>query len=160
MKILTGLLTTLLLAALFSFGPGVSQASAACRISTTQQQSVAGGTNPYGQNDWIAYSPRHWVPPSSQSTCNDINLRDFYAFNTIDGLGYYLLPEHNTHVRIRFYPSSGGSYANSWKPVNSAQTYAADFVVASAVSSGTEYRLEIWPLAPGGYDIYKFKLKD
>jgi hypothetical protein len=160
MKILTGLLTTLLLATLFSFGPGVSQASAACRVTSTQQQSVYVSTNPYGQSDWMAHSANYWVPNSSQSTCNDINLRDFYAFNTIDGLGYYLLPGHNTHVRIRFYPSSGGSYANTWKPVNSAQTYAGDFVVASAVSNGTQYRLEIWPLAGDGYDIYKFKLKD
>lgn len=77
----------------------------------------------------VSYTPRYTVP--SSSTCNDINLASIYAPDP--NIGWIC-----ANVRVRFYPSSGGSYVNGWKWYCPNRT----MVVASDVSNGTKYRLE------------------
>jgi len=80
-------------------------------------------------SDFVFYTGQQVVP--STSSCHDINLNSMYDTDS----GLYIC----TQVRVRFYPSSGGNYANSWKLM--CQSYAP-FVVASNVGNGTHYRLE------------------
>lgn len=77
-----------------------------------------------GDGDWYAYGPA--ITTKSWSACEDINIT--WQFG--DGWRW----------RVRFYPSSGGSYVNSWK-VAPCPNYCK-VVVATNVSNGTLFRME------------------
>lgn len=81
----------------------------------------------------VFYTPTYTVP--STSGCNDINITRTYA---------YFNPDATLCVdaRVRFYPSSGGSYTNAWKHRCTSRFDTYLWVVASAVSNGTRYRVE------------------
>lgn len=89
-----------------------------------------------GVADHYSYSPLGQVP-SSPNGCEDINVDNGYDGNA----GYY---------RVRFYPSSGGNYANSWKPASCAQSWCY-VAAATNVVNGTWFRIE-WYYLPGGSD--------
>lgn len=75
------------------------------------------------------YSSKYTVP--SWSTCHDINATTFTSW---DGTITYC-----RNVRVRFYPSSGGSYTNSWKNICHGSTLKP---IATNVANGTVYRIE------------------
>lgn len=87
-----------------------------------------------GNASGYSYSPLFTVPGSPYTGCEDINVSC-----GVTQCGDY---------RIRFYPSSGGNYANSWKspPCGQSWCYVA---AATDVVNGTNYRVE-WRLYAGG----------
>jgi hypothetical protein len=103
--------------ALFSFGPGVSKASAAC-------QSV--WSTPGGAGDHQGWTIRYTVP--SNSTCNDINLSNINIPGTNITCGTFF---------VRFYPSSGGFYDGAPKYLCSSGNTLK--VLATDVLNGTRY---------------------
>jgi hypothetical protein len=113
------------------FSPSAS--AAGCRY---QKLDMTGGENGY------VYSGVALVP--SWSTCNDINITTIQSW--YENIGYC------AYVRIRFYPSSGGNYANGWSYMCDGSNLK---VVASNVANGTRYRVEVsgttW-LKVGVYD--------
>lgn len=83
----------------------------------------------------IGVTAIYTVPGSSVSACNDINIRNIYReYSTTPNCQYF---------RVRFYPSSGGSYVNSWKWACSVPPSGPDQVIASSVLNGTKYRVEV-----------------
>lgn len=91
-------------------------------------EASAGG---YAENGYaVNYTPQYTV--QSNSGCVDINLYSIYA--PYDPYIGWIC----TDVRVRFYPSSGGNYANGWKWYCPNRT----MVVASNVLNGTKYKLE------------------
>jgi len=89
-----------------------------------------------------AYSPLFTVP-SSPDGCEDINVSC-----GVSQCGDY---------RVRFYPSSGGNFANAWTgpPCGQSWCYVA---VATNVLNGTNYRIE-WRLTAGGaYGDHRFDM--
>lgn len=86
-----------------------------------------GGGNYTGSGDWYAYSPTWTVP--NPSACEDINM----TYRYFQGSDWW--------YRVRFFPSSGGSYANSWKAAPACNS-CSNFVVATDVSNGTRLRIE------------------
>lgn len=90
--------------------------------------SDAGGFLENGQP--VNYTSQYIVPYTS--TCRDINLNSIYVNDP--NIGWFC-----SYVRVRFFPSRGGNYANSWKFY--CPSYGAK-VMASNVGDGTRYRLE------------------
>lgn len=84
------------------------------------------GTGGWSGTDY-AYSPKGQVPFSPDG-CEDINV----DCGWLSGCGEY---------RVRFYPSSGGSYVNSWKAPPCAQSWCA-VAAATNVVNGTWFRIE------------------
>jgi hypothetical protein len=88
----------------------------------------SGGTYT-GSGDWYSYSPLYRTLDAS--ACEDINLTN--RFGATDDRWY----------RVRFYPASGGSYANSWKGPNSAWgCNCNNMLVATDVLNNTLFRVE------------------
>lgn len=81
-----------------------------------------------GAGDWYAYSP--WWVVSSDSACEDVNITQRYAM------------EDNFYLRVRFAPSGGGTYANSWKANDSVYHNGINLIVATSVANGTWFRVE------------------
>src|SRR5690349_4153957 len=82
-----------------------------------------GGGEYTGSGDWYAYS---WqFVTLSNSACEDIQITNRYTQST------------NMRYRVRFYPSSGGNYANAWKPINGGGCWTCNFVLATDVANGT-----------------------
>lgn len=77
-----------------------------------------------GSGDWYAYSVN--LITQSSSACEDIQIINPYSMSP------------SMKFRIRFYPSSGGNYANSWKYVN----FGGYTILATDVANGTLYRVE------------------
>src|SRR5688572_26619344 len=75
-------------------------------VSTGIGSAYGGGQATPDTGDWYAYSPL-WVV-SSSSACEDFQITNLYTMSP------------NMKFRLRFYPSSGGNYANSWKYVNNS----------------------------------------
>jgi hypothetical protein len=90
-----------------------------------------GGGAYTGSGDWYSYSPTLVV--RGDSACEDIQSR--YRNNS----GPYPTTL-NTWFRIRFYPSSGGSYVNSWKSNNIG--VFQNLIIATNVSDGAWFRVE------------------
>lgn len=96
-----------------------------------------------GSASGYSYSPLGQVP-FSPNGCEDINVTC-----GVSQCGDY---------RVRFYPSSGGNYANSWKspPCGQSWCYVA---AATDVQNGTWFRIE-WRLFEGGqwgdHDFYMY----
>lgn len=147
-SLFNGIVAVFAFALLFAFGPNVTQASAACR---TQQPAQAGeGYDENGQ--YIGFTFQQTVP--GWSTCHDINVRDL-SFENGNPVPYL-------YFRVRFYPSSGGSYPNNWTPVEGTIHY--DVPIATNVLDGTKYRVEWYPQAwswiPHIHTSYLYTLKD
>lgn len=94
--------------------------------------AYGGGFHSPDTGDWYAYGPI--ITTKSWSACEDINIT--WQYN--DGWNW----------RVRFYPSSGGSYANSWKSAGCHQYCIV--LAATAVSNGTSFRMEGHKLSIGG----------
>lgn len=77
-----------------------------------------------GSGDWYAYSFN--LITLSSSACEDIQIVNPYSMSP------------SMKFRIRFYPSSGGNYANSWKHV----VFGGYTILATDVANGTLYRVE------------------
>jgi hypothetical protein len=77
------------------------------------------------------YADKTSVP--SSSGCVDINL-------TRESIAHPLGGSICANFRVRFFPSSGGSYTNGSKYVCSGY---GSLVLASAVKNGTNYRIEV-----------------
>lgn len=92
-------------------------------VSTGIGSSYGGGEYT-GSGDWYAYSPL-WVVQSN-SACEDLQLTNLYSMSP------------SMKFRVRFYPSSGGNYANSWKYVQ----WGGNFVIATDIANGTWLRVE------------------
>ncbi len=103
-----------------------------CRYTTSTGTGPAYGGGFSGlDEEAYDYGPQFVVP--SWSSCNDI--QSPYR----NGSGMYPTPL-NTWFRVRFYPSSGGSYVNSWKSNNIG--VSQNLIIATAVNNGTRYRIE------------------
>jgi hypothetical protein len=98
-----------------------------CRYLWTGGGAPYGGGDYTGSGDWYAYTPQFVT--QSWSACEDIQI---VALRT---------QSPSQKFRVRFYPSSGGSYANGWKYVNNG-CWSCNFVLATNVSNGTRYRIE------------------
>jgi hypothetical protein len=111
--------------ALLSIGFGAETASAAgCRQYTYSALTYSGA-------GYVTTTTTETVPYGS--ACRDINIlhgRSIYG----DYCGYY---------RVRFFPKTGGHYANSWKYICSYPTSVTLQVIASGVLDGTRYRIEV-----------------
>ena len=83
-------------------------------------------TGPGGMGGGYAWSPKGQVPYGT--ACEDINVSNGDHGNG----GFY---------RVRFYPSSGGNYANSWKSAPCAQRWCY-VPAATNVADGTWFRIE------------------
>jgi hypothetical protein len=73
------------------------------------------------------YGPQLTSP--SNSACEDIQIVALYTMSP------------SMHFRVRFYPSGGGNYANSWKKVNNS-CWSCNMVIATNVANGTVWRVE------------------
>lgn len=116
--------------AMVAIAPAQPAQAAGCRhyITSTPTTQVATRPNDWGQ--WY-YGETVWIP--SSSACRDINL----ARESIEPIpGYSSIC---ASFRIRFYPSSGGSYTNSEKFVCLA---SGSVELAFNVKNGTKYRVE------------------
>lgn len=112
-------------AAMATTPAGVVPATA-CHTYTITSQA---GTYTSG-GDVIGYTAQHSFVRGS---CIDINVSDVYVVDGVNGVV-------GTEMRVRFYPSSGGSYVNGWTIMQLASPTWQ--VVASDVLNGTKYRLE------------------
>lgn len=99
--------------------------------STGVGPSYGGGFYSPDTGDWYAYSPTWTV--TSWSACEDVTIAD--QFGDV------------WHWRVRFFPSSGGSYANGWK---GGGCQYCSVLVATNVSNGTRLRIEGHKLSPDG----------
>jgi len=118
----------LFLVSSLSFGSGVTQAAASCRSIINPPQAGAFQEDP---PFYVGYTPQYVVP--SWSSCHDINISGITSMNG----------DHCGTFRVRFFPSSGGNYANSWKTICSTPGSGEPLqVVASDVLDGTVYRVE------------------
>lgn len=127
-------LLTVLALALASFGIAVQPAAAddssefpSCRYLWTGIGAAYGGGEYTGSGDWYAYGPRFFTP--SSSACEDIQIVAPYSMSP------------NMRFRIRFYPSGGGSYVNSWKQAG-MPCWSCAWVLATNVANNTQYRVE------------------
>jgi hypothetical protein len=103
-----------------------------CRtVSNTGTGAPYGGGLYTGAGEWYAYGPMFTVP--SSSSCNDIQLP--YRNNS----GPYPCTP-NTWFRVRFFPSSGGSWTPGWYS-NNINVFA-NLILATNVANGTKYRIE------------------
>jgi hypothetical protein len=106
--------------------------------------SYGGGFGTPSVGDWYAYGPT--ISTVSWSACEDITI-------------YWQYLDDWTW-RVRFYPSSGGSYVNAWK-VAPCPNYCS-VVIATNVANGTRFRIEGHQSGAGGqqttysrpFDVY------
>lgn len=109
--------------------PGVASADTSGEVASCSQGDGGIGW-PYnggeytGSGDWYAYSFN--LITLSGSACEDIQIINPYSMSP------------SMKFRIRFYPSSGGNYANSWKHV----VFGGYTILATDVANGTLYRVE------------------
>jgi hypothetical protein len=94
--------------------------------------AYGGGFHSPNTGDWYAYGPI--ITTKTWSACEDINITWQYW--------------DEWRWRVRFYPSSGGSYVNSWKTSGCDNLCAV--IVATNVSNGTSFRMEGHKLQLGG----------
>lgn len=103
-----------------------------CRYMSSTGTGPAYGGGFSGLNEEAYdYGPQLVVP--SWSSCSDI--QSPYR----NGSGTWPTPL-NTWFRVRFFPSSGGSYVNSWKSNNIG--VSQNLIIATSVGNGTRYRVE------------------
>lgn len=119
-----------LVAAVSVAGVAGVPASASSCVSTNVASYFAASGYQYTRNLSVPYN----------SACHDINITYISGGN------------HCATMRVRFYPSSGGNYANSWKYVCTTGSYR---VIASDVMNGTNFRVETQ-----GSNIYYFTVTD
>lgn len=100
-------------------------------VSNTGTGPAYGGGESDLSGEAYMYSVIRIVPGSS--SCNDIQLPVRYSG------GPHPSPL-NAQFRVRFFPTTGGNYANSWKS-NNINT-SANLIIATAVNNGTYYRVE------------------
>ncbi len=122
----TGLVATAALLGVMLVGATPAQADDSSEYPSCTNFLYTGVGAPYGGGisngpEFYAYSPQWTV--SSSSACEDI---------TIDHE-----PEQ-WYWRVRFYPSSGGSYVNSWKTA----CQLCFVLAATNVANGTKFRIE------------------
>lgn len=132
------------LAALLAVPPAASAdtASTSCRrydVGITNQTAyipVPDGDVAY----W--YTTKLKIPYSSSSTCRDINITNVYVPGNSQSC---------VNFRVRFYPTSGGSWRTGWKyfcPGTSWKELATD------VMNGTTYQIEAKPYLNANYRPY------
>ena len=98
-----------------------------CKYYWTGIGSSYGGGEYSGSGDWYAYGPQLTSP--SNSACEDIQIVAPYSMSP------------NMRFRIRFYPSGGGSYANSWKQAGQP-CWSCAWILATNVANGSVWRVE------------------
>jgi hypothetical protein len=112
---------------------GLVMAVASLVVGPATQASAAGCnyfTEPFiGTMNDYSYTWMHWVP--STSGCRDINIQNVWNQNGSNNACIQL--------RVRFYPSTGGSIENSWKQFCGGW---GSLVIASNVKDTTQYRVE------------------
>jgi hypothetical protein len=137
---------------------GLGQAHAAgCRVITNPAQA---GIFQVGEEEYIGYTNHYYVP--STSACGDINVQNI-SFRGYRSVGSY----HCGDFRVRFYPSSGGSYTNSFTHACSygTSTNPGPVVpIATNVANGTQYRVEYITNSDAGHitpiPAYYYRLVD
>lgn len=160
-RLLQEIFAVAVLGLLFTFGPQVTQASAACRTQTIDSYHWI-NANPYqyfsetpGAKTYTWwYSDQMWVPYYPTSTCHDINIRNLHKGGTFDG------QPGSTYFRVRFWP--GGWTNGAWSYVSTALSTNHDVVIFPNVADGTNYRIE-WrqdDLTDGFPYYWKFELRD
>lgn len=90
----------------------------------------------YEVNGGYRYTDTYTVP--SASSCIDIWVT---RVRTSSGCCSWVWAQYPA-VRVRFYPSSGGSYTNSWQQYDWSPNPERSYPVATNVANGTRYRLE------------------
>lgn len=83
------------------------------------------------QNLYYYAAAKYTVP--SSSTCNDINVSLIHRQSAPYEAGC-------TNIRVRFFPSGGGEWTNGWRWLCDSASWR---VIASAVTNGTLYRIEV-----------------
>lgn len=107
---------------------------ASCTVGEGGIGPTHAGGHYTGSGDWYAYSVN--LITLSGSACEDIQITNLYSMSPW------------MKFRIRFYPSSGGSYANSWKYPNQS-CWTCNFLLATDVANGTLFRVEGVEQVPG-----------
>ncbi|HLZ14994.1 MAG TPA: hypothetical protein VKQ34_03305 [Candidatus Saccharimonadales bacterium] len=132
-KVVLTVATLLFTTAGLNAGLAVGQASASsCRWYNVDK------TNETLDPSWQYYDTTVLTVPS-WSVCNDINITG----TRIDWRQQGDVYDQCAYYHVRFYPSSGGSYTNSWKRVCDTGSH----VIAYSVLNGTRYRVEVVPEA-------------
>jgi hypothetical protein len=118
-----GALLVLAVAGIAATGPAPKASALGCHYYWDQTHSVA--------RQSVSSTGGSRVPYSNVSGCKDVNIRSVYvAAGVNNSCGSF---------RVRFFPSSGGSYTNSWKQVC---TSSGPKVLATNVLGGTWYSIE------------------
>lgn len=113
--------------------PGAAQADTSAELATCTVGSSGVGPS-YGggyvdtASDYYAYGPNLFT--LNASACEDIQLTNLYTMSI------------HMKFRIRFFPSGGGSYTNSWKPVYTHSCWSCNFILATDVLNATTFRVE------------------
>lgn len=98
-----------------------------CTYYWTGIGAAYGGGTYTGSGDWYAYGPQLTSP--SGSACEDIQIVAPYSMSP------------NMRFRVRFFPSGGGSFANSWKQAG-MPCWSCAWILATSVANGTVWRVE------------------
>ncbi|HSX30675.1 MAG TPA: hypothetical protein VLE99_02060 [Candidatus Saccharimonadales bacterium] len=136
-----------LMAAGMSLGWASQAAAVTCRNTVNPPQAGTATEVSNGVTIHYGYT-NHYIVPSS-SDCIDINIVNVTT-------NYGNPSQHCMIARVRFYPSSGGSFVNDWQSKCSVPPNGAVVAVATDVLNGTEYRLEYQmspPLAGPAYTL-------
>ncbi len=126
-KVVLTVATLLFTTAGLNAGLAVGQASA----SSCRWYNVGAGNETLDSSWQYYYTTVLTVP--SWSVCHDINI----AGSSVDNYS----SDQWVYYRVRFYPSSGGSYTNGWQLVQNSGQH----VIAYNVLNGTRYRVEAVP---------------
>lgn len=101
---------------------------ATCTVGSSGVGPSYGGGFYTGSGDWYAYGPNLFT--LNASACEDIQLTNLFTMSI------------HMKYRIRFFPSGGGSYTNSWKPVYTHSCWSCNFILATDVLNATTFRVE------------------
>lgn len=129
--LIVGLSLLAMAVGMITVAPAKSASAVTCRNIVNPVEAVR-----FAENDYqVGASYIQTVPPSSVSGCLHINVKN------ITQSGDDLYP-HCAWFRVRFYPSSGGSYANDWQWRCSTPPNGSNVAIATDVLNGTQYRVE------------------
>jgi hypothetical protein len=144
--IFTSLSLLAMVIGLVGVAPASKAAAVTCRNIVNPAEAVRYDE---GGDYLVGASQPYFVPPSSQSGCLHINVKNIT--NHAD-----VTDPHCNYFRVRFYPSAGGTYTNDWQWRCSTPPNGTNVAVATDVLSNTMYRVEYqtrWNWPPLSYTI-------
>lgn len=140
-KRITAVLAVLAVGVLGAAPAAVADDKSKAALAACEYISNTGTGYPYGGNLAADYAYGPQFTTHSWSGCVDIQSPRRERFGPYP-------TTFNTWFRVRFFPSSGGSYANSWK--SNDIDPSANLIIATNVANGTKFRIETQRRLAGG----------